>query len=132
MSLASEFGELLGRQLTDEELAGVHDKLAVGFAQTLGLRYTKISPDEVRAQFEVTRQFCQPMGLLHGGVYASLVEDVASVAASWWLGGRALAVGANNSTRLYSSLTRRSHCYSYSYSHSSGTQPATMASRNSN
>ena len=38
------------------------------------------------------------MGLLHGGVYASLVEDVASVAASWWLGGRALAVGANNST----------------------------------
>jgi len=29
MSLASEFGELLGRQLTDEELAGVHDKLAV-------------------------------------------------------------------------------------------------------
>lgn len=98
MSLTSQFGELLGRTLTTDELNAIHDKLAVGFANTLGLRYTKVSPDEVQATFQVAAQYCQPMGLLHGGVYASLVEDVASVAASWWLAGRGLAVGANNST----------------------------------
>lgn len=98
MSLTSQFGELLGRELTDTELDSIHDELALGFAHTLGIRYTKVSPDEVKATFRVSERYCQPMGLLHGGVYASLVEDVASVAATWWLAGRGLAVGANNST----------------------------------
>lgn len=98
MNLALQFGPLLGTALTDEQLASIRSHVEVGFAKTIGLHYTKLTPDEVRAEFTIAPEFCQPMGLTHGGIYASIVEDVASVAANWWLAGKAFAVGANNST----------------------------------
>ncbi|BBZ52536.1 hypothetical protein MHEI_42530 [Mycobacterium heidelbergense] len=71
------------------------------FDNEMGLRFTALSPDGARAQLEVTPKLLQPMGLVHGGVYCSMVESMASVAAHTWLnanGGGGNVVGVNNNT----------------------------------
>ena len=70
------------------------------FDQQLGLRFTELSPDGARAQLEVTPALLQPMGLVHGGVYCSMIESMASVAAYTWLAehGGGDVVGVNNNT----------------------------------
>jgi len=55
------------------------------FDSEIGLEFTEVSPDRARAQLEVTPKLLQPMGLVHGGVYCSIVESMASVAAYTWL-----------------------------------------------
>lgn len=57
--------------------------LQSGLAQLLGLRFVSISKDEVSAELTVTPEHHQPAGIVHGGVYCSMVETVCSVAA--WL-----------------------------------------------
>lgn len=55
------------------------------FDTELGLRFTELTPDGAHAQLEVTPKLLQPMGLVHGGVYCSMVESMASVSAYTWL-----------------------------------------------
>jgi 1,4-dihydroxy-2-naphthoyl-CoA hydrolase len=78
------------------------------FDAELGLRFTELTPDSARAQLEVTPKLLQPMGLVHGGVYCSVIESMASVAAYTWLnsGGRAggNVVGVNNNTDFLRSI----------------------------
>jgi uncharacterized protein (TIGR00369 family) len=70
-----------------------------GFDETLGLRFVSATPDEVVAELEVGPQHLQPYGVVHGGVYAAVVETLASSGAA--LGtmreGRH-AVGLENAT----------------------------------
>jgi uncharacterized protein (TIGR00369 family) len=40
----------------------------------------------------------QPYGIVHGGVYCSVVETAASIAAATWLGERGQVVGVSNQT----------------------------------
>ena len=70
------------------------------FDTELGLRYTEAGPDGARAQFEVKPSVLQPMGLVHGGVYCSVIESMASVSAYHWLAahGGGNVVGVNNNT----------------------------------
>jgi 1,4-dihydroxy-2-naphthoyl-CoA hydrolase len=71
------------------------------FDKELGLAFTEISPDRTRAQLDVVPKLQQPMGIVHGGVYCSIVESLASVAAYTWLnanGGGGSVVGVNNNT----------------------------------
>lgn len=70
------------------------------FDKELGLVFTELSPDGARAQLEVQPKLLQPMGLVHGGVYCSVIESMASVAAFTWLGtrGGGTVVGVNNNT----------------------------------
>jgi uncharacterized protein (TIGR00369 family) len=70
------------------------------FDTLVGLRYTEIGPDGVRAQLEVKPSLLQPMGLVHGGVYCSMIESMASVSAYHWLAahGGGNVVGVNNNT----------------------------------
>lgn len=78
------------------------------FDNEMGLRFTELSPDGARAQLEVTPKLLQPMGLVHGGVYCSMVESMASVAAHTWLnanGGGGNVVGVNNNTDFLRSVT---------------------------
>jgi 1,4-dihydroxy-2-naphthoyl-CoA hydrolase len=78
------------------------------FDDELGLHYTELSPDRVRAQLEVTPKLLQPMGLVHGGVYCSMVESMASVAAYAWLnakGDGGNVVGVNNNTDFLRSIS---------------------------
>ena len=79
------------------------------FDNELGLQFTELSPDGARAQLEVTPKLLQPMGLVHGGVYCSMIESMASVAAFTWLatqgGGKGRnVVGVNNNTDFLRSV----------------------------
>jgi 1,4-dihydroxy-2-naphthoyl-CoA hydrolase len=70
-----------------------------GFNEALGLRFTAVAPDEVVAELDAGPVHAQPYGLVHGGVYASIVESLASTGAA--LDGRASgrsAVGLENAT----------------------------------
>jgi 1,4-dihydroxy-2-naphthoyl-CoA hydrolase len=70
------------------------------FDKELGLVFTEISPDRTRAQVDVVPKLLQPMGIVHGGVYCSMVESLASVAAYTWkaANGGGDVVGVNNNT----------------------------------
>ncbi len=47
----------------------------------LGIRFTEIGPDYLRATMPVTAHTHQPFGVLHGGASVALAETVGSVAA---------------------------------------------------
>jgi 1,4-dihydroxy-2-naphthoyl-CoA hydrolase len=70
------------------------------FDKELGLVFTEISPDRTRAHLDVAPKLLQPMGIVHGGVYCSIVESLASVAAYTWIAanGGGSVVGVNNNT----------------------------------
>lgn len=72
------------------------------FDDEIGLVYTAVGPDGVRARLELQPKLCQPAGIVHGGVYCSIVESVASVSAHSWLNADGAAggtvVGVNNNT----------------------------------
>jgi uncharacterized protein (TIGR00369 family) len=52
------------------------------WAHANGLRFLTASMDRVTAELLVQPQHLQPYGLVHGGVYAGIVEDLASVGAA--------------------------------------------------
>ncbi|MVU80320.1 hotdog fold thioesterase [Nocardia sp. ET3-3] len=75
------------------------NKMSEGtFTDLLGLKFTELSGDGVSAEWVVTPQQFQPAGIVNGGVYCTVVETLASVAAGAWLGDRGTVVGVNNNT----------------------------------
>lgn len=60
-----------------------------GFNNALGLQFTKAAMDEYVAEIEITDKHLQPYGLVHGGVYAGMIETLCST-------GAALAVWGEN------------------------------------
>lgn len=48
----------------------------------LGMEFTEIGPDYLRAMMPVDHRTVQPYGLLHGGASAALAETVGSVASA--------------------------------------------------
>lgn len=79
---------------------GLPPQLTAPFDNEIGLVYTELTPDRAQAQLEVKPTLLQPAGLVHGGVYCSMVESMASVAAHTWLAehGGGGVVGVNNNT----------------------------------
>jgi uncharacterized protein (TIGR00369 family) len=72
-----------------------------GFDDEIGLTYLDANPDGARAQLTISEKLLQPHGIVHGGVYCSIVESVASVSAGVWLESKGLGsnvVGVNNNT----------------------------------
>ncbi len=70
-----------------------------GFDALYGLEFVEFSDTEVRAQVAVRDEVKQPMGLVHGGLYASIAEAVASLAtAAGVMGDGSIATGMSNST----------------------------------
>jgi 1,4-dihydroxy-2-naphthoyl-CoA hydrolase len=64
---------------TVEELQGrARDTLI----EHLGIRFTEIGPDFLRATMPVAAHTHQPMGVLHGGASVALAETVGSTAAN--------------------------------------------------
>lgn len=53
-----------------------------GFNQGLGLEFISASYDEIVGEIELGPAHHQPYGLVHGGVYAAMVETLASVGAA--------------------------------------------------
>ncbi len=52
------------------------------WAATLGLVVQTASRDEVTATVDVARLHHQPHGIVHGGVYCSIIESLASIGAA--------------------------------------------------
>lgn len=73
--------------------------------KTLGFEYEQGGPDSVVLKVPVTPKLHQPFGIVHGGVYAAIAEEVASVAGQAWLGDRGNVVGVNNNTDFLRSIS---------------------------
>jgi len=52
----------------------------IGFDRLYGLELDSVDDDEVRAHVAVRPELLQPAGLVHGGVFASIAESIASLA----------------------------------------------------
>ena len=52
----------------------------VGFDRLYGLEFLDIGDDEAHAQVRVRDELRQPGGLVHGGMFASIAESMASIA----------------------------------------------------
>ena len=69
-----------------------------GFNEIIGLRYEEVGPDRVALSLDIGPHLHQPYGIVHGGVWCSVVETAASVAAATWYGDRGRVVGVSNHT----------------------------------
>ena len=70
-----------------------------GFNNALGLQFTKASPDEYVAEIEISDRHLQPYGLVHGGVYAAMIETLCSTGATLTVWGEnKYPVGLENNT----------------------------------
>jgi uncharacterized protein (TIGR00369 family) len=78
----------------------VPEELGRGFDSEIGLTYLEVTPDGGRAQLTINEKVLQPWGIVHGGVYCSIVESLASVSGHVWLAenGGGTVVGVNNNT----------------------------------
>ena len=86
---------------TDSALAG-------NFVTWLGLRFEELTGDKVVCRWEADERMHQPHGIVHGGVHCSVVETLASMGASAWIGDRGRVVGVNNNTDFYRAVTEGS------------------------
>jgi uncharacterized protein (TIGR00369 family) len=70
-----------------------------GFDRLYGLEMDSLSDEEVRAHVTVRDELKQPLGLVHGGVYASIAEAIASLGTWEGAGGDGTTVqGQSNQT----------------------------------
>lgn len=52
------------------------------FSALLGLQCDSLSPQRAEGHVEVTEPLCNPLGIVHGGVYFTLMDQLAGMAAS--------------------------------------------------
>ncbi|HTK68072.1 MAG TPA: PaaI family thioesterase [Pseudonocardia sp.] len=71
-----------------------------GFGKYLGFTIDHASGDSVRGSISVSPDHHQGHGIVHGGVYCSVVEHAASVAAATWFADRGHVVGVTNTTHF--------------------------------
>jgi 1,4-dihydroxy-2-naphthoyl-CoA hydrolase len=69
-----------------------------GFLEALGARVESINADRATLRMPITPALHQPDGIVHGGVYCTIVETLASLGAAVWLGDRGHVVGVANHT----------------------------------
>lgn len=81
MPSAADLAALLAKLPADQRTALINANLS-GFDRVLGLRFENVGDDAIAATLEVEASHLQPYGLVHGGVYASLVESLCSVGAA--------------------------------------------------
>ncbi|HEX8860124.1 MAG TPA: PaaI family thioesterase [Actinomycetes bacterium] len=69
------------------------------FLRSVGFQIDFVSGDEVRGHLEASAQHHTPWGIVHGGLYTTVIESAASIGASHAVSsdGR-FAVGVNNQT----------------------------------
>ncbi len=78
-----------------------------GYDRHYGLEFVEIAETEVRARVAVREEIKQPLGLVHGGLYASLAESMCSLvtAAAVMREGKT-ALGMSNSTSFLRPITQ--------------------------
>jgi 1,4-dihydroxy-2-naphthoyl-CoA hydrolase len=77
-----------------------------GFDSLYGLELLSYSDTEVTARVPVREELKQPAGLIHGGVYASIAESMASLATALAvLENGEMAMGLSNNTSFLRPIT---------------------------
>jgi len=78
----------------------------IDFVSWLGLVVDDASGDRVTAHLDLAAHHMQPYGILHGGVYCTIIETLASVGAATWAMGQGMAgaVGVHNATDFIRSV----------------------------
>jgi 1,4-dihydroxy-2-naphthoyl-CoA hydrolase len=72
----------------------------------LGFELVEAGPERCRARFAVEQRVTQPLGLVHGGAYASLAESMVSATTHLAVEGDGnFAVGQSNSTSFFRPAT---------------------------
>jgi 1,4-dihydroxy-2-naphthoyl-CoA hydrolase len=56
------------------------DFAPAGFAEAIGVEWIDFDPEGAHARLKVEARHLQPGGVVHGGVYSSLAESIASAA----------------------------------------------------
>jgi 1,4-dihydroxy-2-naphthoyl-CoA hydrolase len=74
--------------------AGTEDVGQSNFDTTIGTEWINLDPADARARIAMRDELRQPYGILHGGVYSSLIESLCSyaTAAAVWEDGN-IAMG---------------------------------------
>jgi uncharacterized protein (TIGR00369 family) len=79
---------------------------ASAFLRVAGLVFDEITADRVTGHLQLGPEHHTPWGIVHGGVYTTAVESVASVGASHAVRDKdQVAVGLTNTTHFLRSLT---------------------------
>jgi uncharacterized protein (TIGR00369 family) len=79
---------------------------SLGFDAFYGLELLELGPEVARARLQVRDQHKQPFGLVHGGIYASIAEGLASYSTvSVVLPQGSVASGMSNSTSFLRPVT---------------------------
>ncbi|HLI60262.1 MAG TPA: PaaI family thioesterase [Solirubrobacteraceae bacterium] len=74
-------------------------RFPTGLDALLGLEITEVENGHVRAELPVRPEILQPLGLVHGGVYAAVAESIASTGTYVGVGDeRAIVMGLSNLT----------------------------------
>jgi 1,4-dihydroxy-2-naphthoyl-CoA hydrolase len=82
------------------------NEFMVGFDRLYGLEMVELTDGEVRARVRLRDELKQPMGLLHGGVFASIAESLASLSTALGVLERGeTAVGLSNNTSFLRPVT---------------------------
>ena len=77
-----------------------------GFDGLYGLELLEIADEIARARVRVRDELKQPMGLVHGGVYAAIAESLASIATAVGVSADGkLATGLSNQTSFLRPIT---------------------------
>jgi 1,4-dihydroxy-2-naphthoyl-CoA hydrolase len=82
-----------------QDVAALVNDLRGGYNLSMGLTFLRATVEEVLGEITIGPQHLQPYGLVHGGVYAGMVESLCSTGAALvaHADGRS-AVGMENST----------------------------------
>lgn len=75
-----------------------------GWIQALGLELAEVAADSVVAHWDIDARHLQPQGIVHGGVYASVVETCCSVGAMAAAPAGKVVVGIENHTSFIRSV----------------------------
>jgi uncharacterized protein (TIGR00369 family) len=77
-----------------------------GYDKTIGMEWGSFDGEEFRARVPVTPAILQPLGLVHGGVYAGIAESLASAGTylSVYEAGN-VAMGMSNNTTFMRPIT---------------------------
>ncbi len=75
------------------------NELLGGFNKSMGLRFVKAARNEFVAEIKIDERHLQPYGIVHGGVYAGMIETLCSTGAALnvFSEGKS-AVGLENTT----------------------------------
>jgi 1,4-dihydroxy-2-naphthoyl-CoA hydrolase len=89
--------------LTPDEIAAFEGQSE--FMRVVGLHFSEVSKDRVKGWIDLGPQHHQPMGIVHGGVYAAAFEGAASFGASFGAPPGYNVVGVHNSTHFIRAIS---------------------------